>query len=93
MNRYVTGLAVATCLALMTGPVAARGPSVPYPVEIYGKVREVDMQQLVIVLDDGTNLAATSPLQLDRVEPGSAVRILFVEGGARKEIQRVYITP
>lgn len=67
MKRHVTHLAVATCLALMSGTAWAKGPSAPY-------------------------LAATSPQQLDMVQPGSAVKVLFVEEGARKAIQRIDLT-
>jgi len=92
MNRHVTGIAVAVGLLLMTGVAGAKGPSAPYPVELQGHVRSVNRQQQIIVLDDGTNLAATSPQQLDMVQPGNAVKVLFVEDAGIKRIERIVVT-
>jgi hypothetical protein len=91
MNRHVTSLAVAFCLSLTTGAVWARGPSTPYPVEQHGQVRLVNKQQQVIILEDGTVLTATSPQQLE-VQSGNAVKVLFVEEGGTKRLQRIDVT-
>ena len=93
MNRYVMGLAVAASLVLTTGSAWARGPSTPYPVEQYGHVRWIDKQQQVIQLEDGTLLTATSPQQIDTIQPGNAVKVLFVEEGGTKRLQRIDVRP
>ncbi len=92
MNRHVTGIAAAIGLVLTAGAAGARGPSAPYPVELKGQVRSVNRQQQIIVLEDGTNLTATSPQQVDMVQPGNAVKVLFVEDGGIKRVQRIDIT-
>ena len=93
MNRYVTGLAVAACLSLTAGVAGARGPSTPYTVEQYGQIRWIDKQQQVIQLEDGTLLTATSPQQLDTIQAGNAVKVLFVEEGGTKRLQRIDVRP
>jgi hypothetical protein len=89
MNRCVTRFAAIAGLVLMTGTAWAQTSSYPAPGEIAGKVRDVFPAQQAILLEDGTLLQATSAAQLDGVEPGSAVKVLYVDNGDKKEIQGI----
>ncbi len=51
----------------------------------------MNKQQQMIVLEDGTVLTATSPQQLE-VQSGNAVKVLFVEEGGTKRLQRIDVT-
>ncbi len=91
MNRHLKlkQVAVATTLALMTGTAWAASPSALSPAEVQAKVRDIDWQQQLIVLEDGTELSVITPEQLDQIQRGTAVKVLFMENGKKKEIQRI----
>ena len=88
MTRFVTQLAAAAGLALMASTAWAQA-SLPVPGEVEGKVRYVFKQQQEVEMADGTMLSATSPKQLEQLQPGTSVKVLFVDDGRRKEIQSV----
>ncbi len=89
MTRLVTRFAAAAGLALMASTAWAQAPSAPSPGEVKGTVRYVFKQQQEIQMSDGTMLSATSPQQLEQLQPGASVKILFVDDGDRKEIQSI----
>jgi hypothetical protein len=91
MTGFVTRFAAAAGLALMASTAWAQAPSGPFPVEVEGKVRYVFTQQQEIEMDDGTMLTATSPQQLAQLQPGTSVKILFVDDGRRKEIESIEV--
>jgi hypothetical protein len=76
-------------LAAMTAPAWAFGPDTVYSGAIEGVVRYVNSGQQLIVLADGTELSVASPAQLQQVQPGSAVRLAFVQDYGRKTVERI----
>ena len=91
MNRFVTQFAAAAGLALMASTAWAQGSATPYPGEIEGKVHYIFKQQQEIEMADGTMLSATSPQQLEGLNPGTSVRVLFVDNGDAKQIQSIEV--
>ena len=89
MTRFVTRFAAAAGLALMASTAWAQTPAIPVPGEVEGKVRYVFKQQQEIEMADGTMLSATSPQQLEQLQPGASVKVQFVDDGRRKEIESV----
>ena len=89
MIRLMTRFAATAGLALMVSTAWAQAPSAPVPGVAEGKVRYIFKQQQEVQMADGTVLSATSPQQLEQLQPGASVKILFVDDGDRKEIQSV----
>lgn len=92
MNRFVKGFAVIGSLVLMTGTAFAQGggyASYPAPGEVTGTVRYIFKAQQEIQMEDGTLLQATSAAQLNGVQEGSAVKVLYVDNGDTKVIQDI----
>lgn len=89
MTRFVIRFAAAAGLALMASTAWGQTPSTPVPGEVEGKVRYVFKQQQEIEMADGTMLSATSPQQLEQLQPGTLVKVLFVDDGRHKEIESV----
>lgn len=89
MTRFVTRFAAAAGLALMASTAWAQAPSAPFPAVVEGTVRYVFEQQQEVQMDDGTMLSATSPQQLEQLQAGTSVKVLYVDDGDRKEIQSV----
>jgi hypothetical protein len=91
MRRYVTQWAMATGLLLVAGTAWADGPNAAYSGEVESTVRDVDRAQHVIILDDGTELAVSSPEQLDKVQPGRDVHVGYVEDYGRKTVEWITV--
>ena len=89
MNRWTTFAIVAASLALVTGTARAQTPSDNYPVQVEATVRAIDLQQQTVELEDGTWLTAVSDRQIADIQPGTRVKVLYVEGGGRKQIQSI----
>jgi len=77
--------------ALSVPPASASGANGVFPGMAEGKVQYLNKPQLIVVLNDGTLLTATSPQQIDQLAEGAAVRIQFVSGGRWKVIERIDI--
>jgi hypothetical protein len=78
-------------VVLVAGATWADGPATPYAARIEGKVSFVDPAADTVILNDGTQLTATTRQQLDGIRAGSTVRVLFVDDQGKKEIERIEV--
>jgi len=88
--RYQVMLAtMALGVAMSFGHAVADGPDDGYGAREVGTVRFIDRDLNLIQLEDGTELRTTDARMLKDIEEGMRVRVDFVHGGDRNELNSI----
>ena len=88
--RYQVVLAtMALGVATSFGHAAADGPSDAWGVREVGTVRFIDRALNLVQLEDGTELHTTDARMLKNIREGMRVRVDFVHGGDKNELNSI----
>jgi hypothetical protein len=68
----VLGHVTAFALLLSVGAAAA--------AEATGKIQSIDMTTRALVLEDGTTLSVAEGIEIDTLQPGDEVKVVYEEG-------------